>query len=159
MAARLAPDDIDILRKSAEMNAEDPTRWREMARAIAAEWQLHPEDGVREAAGGVVPAAGKKDAAEIAAAAMVLRGLGDDEIAKLASQSRPTALRRISIKLPANWPGRIGYSPEFADVESLIALLVDSGVLPPVTTAEVGLDGETPIPPNQQPALFRPMLR
>jgi len=31
MAARLAPDDVSILRKSAEMNAEDPTagvRWR-----------------------------------------------------------------------------------------------------------------------------------
>jgi len=27
------------------MNAEDPTRWREMARAITAEWEIHPEDG------------------------------------------------------------------------------------------------------------------
>jgi Predicted N-acetylglucosaminyl transferase len=159
MAARLATDDIDILRKSAEMNAEDPTRWREMARAIAAEWQLHPEDGrTGERLVDLFLEQGRNDAAGIAAAAMVLRGLGDDRIAKLASQSRPAALRRISKKLPANWPSRIGYSPEFADVESLIALLVDSGVIPPVTAAEVGLDSEAPIPPNQQPALFRPLL-
>jgi CheY-like chemotaxis protein len=159
MAARLATDDIDILRKSAEMNAEDPTRWREMARAIASEWQLHPEDGrAGERLVDLFLEQGRNDAAGIAATAMVLRGLGDDRIAKLASQSRPAALRRISNKLPANWPSRVGYSPEFADVESLIALLVDSGVIPPVTVAEVGLDSEAPIPPNQHPALFRPVL-
>jgi len=160
MAARLAPDDIDILKKSAEMNAEDPKRWRETARAIAAEWQLYPDDGgagVRLV--DLFLEQERKDAAGIAAAAMVLRGLGDDRIAKLASQSRPKALARISTKLPANWPGRIGYSAEFADVESLIALLVDSGVIPPVTVAELGLDSETPVPPSQQPALFRPVLR
>jgi hypothetical protein len=159
MAARLATDDIDILRKSAEMNAEDPTRWREMARAIAAEWQLHPEDGrAGERLVDLFLEQGRNDAAGIAATAMVLRGLGDDRIAKLAGQGRPAVLRRISSKLPANWPSRIGYSPEFADVESLIALLVDSGVIPPVTVAEVGLDSEAPIPANQQPALFRPVL-
>jgi CheY-like chemotaxis protein/cytochrome c-type biogenesis protein CcmH/NrfG len=160
MAARLAPDDIDILKKSAEMNAEDPTRWRETARAITAEWQLHPEDGrAGERLVDLFLQQGRKDAAGIAAAAMLLRGSGDDRIAKLAGQSRPAVLHRISSKLPADWPGRLGYSSEFADVESLIALLVDSGVLPPVTIAEVGLDSEAPVLPNQQPALFRPMLR
>lgn len=160
MAARLAPDDIEILKKSAEMNAEDPTRWRETARAIAAEWQLHPEDGgAGERLAELFLEQGRKDAAGIAAAAMQLRGLGDDRIAKLANQSRPPVLHRISGKLPADWPGRLGYSPEFADVESVIALLVDSGVLPPVTIAEVGLDGEAPVPSSQQPALFNPMLR
>jgi CheY-like chemotaxis protein len=159
MAARLAPDDINILRKSAEMNAEDPTRWREMARAIAAEWQLRPDDG--RAGQRLVDLFLQQErpaAAEIAAAAMVLRGVGDDQTAKLASHNRPTALRRLSTKLPANWPARIGYSPESADVESLVALLLDSGVLPPVASTEVGLDDQTPVPPNQQPALFHHVL-
>jgi CheY-like chemotaxis protein len=158
-AARLAPNDIDILRKSPETNAEDPTRWREIARAMAAEWQLHPEDGrAGERLVDLYLEQGLQDAAEIAAAAMVLRGLGDDKIAKLASQNRPTVLRRISTGLPADWPSRIGYNPEFAGAESLVALLADSGVLPPVTTAEMGLDSEAPVPPNQQPAPFRRVL-
>ncbi len=159
MTARLAPDDIDILRKSAEMNAEDPTRWREMARAIAAEWQLRPDDGrAGQRLVDLFLQQGRQEAAEIAAAAMILRGVGDDETAKLASQNRPTALRRLSSKLPANWPARVGYSPESADVESLVALLLDSGVLPPVTSADVGLDDQAPVPPNQQPALFHHVL-
>ena len=159
MAARLAPGDIDILRKSAEMNAEDPTRWREMARAITAEWQLHPEDGrAGKRLVDLFLEQGLKDAAGIAAAAMVLRGSSDDKIAKLASQSRPTVLPRISTKLPANWPSRLGYSPEFAEVESLIALLVDSGVILPVTSTDLGLDCEAPIPPTQQPTPFSRVL-
>ena len=159
MAARLAPDDIDILRKSAEINAEDPTRWRERARAITAEWQLHPEDGrAGQRLVDLFLEQGLKNAAGIAAAAMVLRGLGDDKLARLASQASPTVLPRISIKLPASWLGRLGYSPEFADVESLISLLVESGVLPPVRSTDVGLDGEAPIAPKQQPALFRSVL-
>jgi CheY-like chemotaxis protein len=159
MAARLAPDDIDLLRKSAEMNAEDPARWREMARAIAAEWQLHPDDGLAgQRLVNLFLQQGRQEAAEIAAAAMVLRGLGDDEIAKLANQNRPTVLRRISSKLPANWPGRIGYSPEFADVESLIALLLDSGVLPPIASTDVGLENRAPVPPSQQPEPFRQVV-
>jgi tetratricopeptide (TPR) repeat protein len=159
MAARLAPDDIDILRKSAEMNAEDPTRWREMARAIAAGWQLHPEDGrAGQRLVDLFLQQGRQEAAQIAAAAMVLRGLGDDEITKLASQGRPTVLSRISSKLPANWPGRIGYTPEFADVESLIALLVDSGVLPPVTSPDGWLDSGAVVSSSQQPEPFRQVL-
>ena len=160
MAARLAPEDIDILRKSAQMNAEDPTRWREMARAITAEWQLHPEDGrAGERLVELFLEQGLQNAAEIAAAAMVLRSLGDDRIAKLANQGRPTVLRRISTKLPADWPARLGYSPEFADVESLIALLADTGVLPPLTMADMELDSEAAVLPEQQPEAFRRVLR
>ena len=160
MAARLAPGDIDILRKSAEMNAEDPTRWREMARAIAAEWQLHPEDGrAGQRLVDLFLEQGLADPARIAAAAMVLRGLGDDKTAKLASQSRPTVLPQISIRFPTDWPSRLGYSPEFAEVESLIALLVDSGVILPVTNTDLGLDGEALVPPAQQPTPLNHTLR
>jgi CheY-like chemotaxis protein len=158
-AARLAPDDVNILRKSAELNAEDPTRWREMARAITAEWELHPEDG---GSGKRIVELfldrGLNHAAEVVATAMVLRGLGDEKIAELAGQSRPSVLGRISNKLPADWPSRVGYSPEFAEIESLIALLVETGVLPPVTMAELGLKSEASVLPSQQPALFRGVL-
>jgi cytochrome c-type biogenesis protein CcmH/NrfG len=159
MAARLAPDDVGILRKSAELNAEDPTRWREMARAITAEWELHPEDGGSgQRIVELFLDRGLNHAAEVVATAMVLRGLGDEKIAELASQSRPSVLGRISNKLPADWPSRVGYSPEFAEVESLIALLVETGVLPPVTMAELGLKSEASVLPSQQPALFRGVL-
>ncbi|MGB8297240.1 MAG: DUF4388 domain-containing protein [Polyangia bacterium] len=160
MAARLAPDDVGILRKSAEMNAEDPTRWREMARAITGEWQLHPDDG--ESGQRIVELfldRGLTHAAQVAATAMVLRGLGDEKIAELANQSRPTAFSPSASKLPADWPSRVGYIPEFADVESLIALLVETGVLPPVTRAELGLSNAAPVPASQQPAVFRRVLR
>jgi CheY-like chemotaxis protein len=159
MAARLAPDDVGILRKSAELNAEDPTRWREMARAITAEWELHPEDGGSgQRIVKLFLDRGLNHAAEVVATAMVLRGLGDEKIAELASQSRPSVLGRISNKLPADWPSRVGYSPEFAEVESMIALLVETGVLPPVTMAELGLKSEASVLPSQQPALFRGVL-
>jgi len=49
-------------------------------------------------------------------------------------------------------------SPEFADIESLIALLVETGVLPPVTMAELGLNREASVLPSQQPAPFRGVL-
>ena len=159
MAARLAPDDIGILRKSAEMNAEDPTRWREMARAITAEWEIHPEDG--SSGQRIVELfldRGLNHAAEVVATAMVLRGLGDEKIAKLACQCRPTAFGGIATKLPADWPSRVGYGAEFADIESMIALLVETGVLPPVTMAELGLNSEASVLPSQQPAPFRSVL-
>jgi len=160
-AARLAPDDIGLLRKSAEMNAEDPTRWREMARAIAAEWQLNPQDaGAGTRLVQLFLQQGRQQAAEIAAAAMVLRGSGDGEIAKLANQSRRSTLPRTLHKLPSEWLERLGYTPEFADVESLLALLVEAGIVPPVANTDVGLDeGEVPVQPTQQPAPFRSVLR
>jgi CheY-like chemotaxis protein len=159
MAARLAPDDVGILRKSAEMNEEDPTRWREMARAITAEWEIHPEDGGSgQRIVELFLDRGLNHAAEVVATAMVLRGLGDEKIAKLASQCRPTAFTGIATKLPADWPSRLGYSPDFADIESLIALLVETGVLPPVTMAELGLNSEASVLPSQQPAPFRDVL-
>jgi len=157
MTARLAPKDIDVLRKSAEMNAEDPARWREMASAIAAEWQIHPED---ERAGArlldLFLQQGRQDAARIAAAAMILRGLGNEKIARIASQEQPSPL---PTKLPTDWASRVGYSGEFADIEEMIALLVESGVLPPTTSTEAGLEDGALVGPLQQPESFKVALR
>src|SRR5262245_58221691 len=44
MAARLAPDDLTIQRKVVELNSQDPSRWREICRALIAEWRLHPDN-------------------------------------------------------------------------------------------------------------------
>jgi tetratricopeptide (TPR) repeat protein len=159
MTARLAPNDVGVLRKSAEMNAEDPTRWREMASAIAAEWQIHPEDArAGKRLVDLFLQRGRPDAAGVAAAAMVLRGLGDDEIAKLARESQAATSRRIATKLPPEWPGRIGYSAESADIEALIALLVESEVLPPITSTDVGLDNGAMLAPEQKPQPFQEAL-
>jgi len=88
----------------------------------------------------------------------VLRGLGDERSPELAGQSRPSGLGSDLEQAPADWPSRVGYSPEFAEIESLIALLVETGVLPPVTMAELGLKSERRSFPAQQPALFRGVL-
>jgi tetratricopeptide (TPR) repeat protein len=160
MTARLAPNDIDVLRKSAEMNAEDPARWREMASAITAQWQIHPEDvhaGQRLVE--LFLQQGRQDAAGVAAAALVLRGLHDETIARLAQNSRPEDLRWISNKLAADWPGRLGYSAEFADVEALLALLVETGVLPPVASTDAVIDSGALVAASQQPGPFRSVLR
>ncbi len=159
-AARLAPADIDILRKSAEMNAEDPSRWREMARAITAEWQLNPQD----------PSAGQRlldlyvknkqsGAATVAAAAMVLRGLATEDTLRLANQSNNTDGFRLPSKLPADWTIRLGYPPEFTAVENLLALLAESGVFPPSSIRELGLqENESLLAGHAQPSHFRAAL-
>src|SRR5204862_7301968 len=85
-AARLAPGDVAVQRKVVEHNAEAPGRWRESARALAAEWQLRPGDA--ELGGRLVDLflkAGRRDAAAVAAGAMVLRGVADQRANALAA--------------------------------------------------------------------------
>jgi CheY-like chemotaxis protein len=159
-AARLAPTDIDILRKSAEMNAEDPSRWREMASAITAEWQLNPQDAsAGERLLNLFVQHNRADAAAITAAAMVLRGVATIDIMRLANESRKTEAPRWPSKLPSNWPHRLGYPPEFSAVEDLLALLAESGVLPPSSLRDLGLnESEALLAPGHQSSLFRSTL-
>lgn len=159
-AARLAPKNIDSLRKSLELNAEDPARWRETAHALTAEWQLHPHEAS--------PAArlldlyqqqGLRDAATVTAAAMVLRGLADDRARKIAEAGRPRTLRQIPGRLPSDLLGRAGYRPEESDLEDLAALLVETGVLKPFGRDELGLlESDVPLAQREQPAAFRQVL-
>ena len=159
-AARLAPKNIDSLRKSLELNAEDPARWRETAHALTAEWQLHPHEAS--------PAAkllelyqqqGLLDAASVTAAAMVLRGLADDRSRKIAESGRPRTLRQIPGPLPSDLLARAGYRPEESDLEDLAALLVETGVLKPFGRDELGLlESDVPLAQREQPAAFRQVL-
>jgi CheY-like chemotaxis protein len=159
-AARLAPKNIDIVRKSLELNAEDPSRWRETAHALSAEWQLHPHEAA--------PATklltlfqqqGQKEGVAMAAAAMVLRGLADDSVQKIAEEGRPGSLHQIPGPLPADLLSRVGYRSEESDLEALAALLVETSVLKPFTRDELGLmESDVPVPISAQPERFRKIL-
>jgi len=160
-AARLLPKDLDSVRKSGELNAEDPSRWRETARALAAEWQLHPTE--KEPAGrllALLEQQEQNDAVGVVAAAMLLRGFDDETLRARAERSRPKILRKVASPLPANLPARVGYRPEDADLEALAAALVETSVLRPFERYEIGLiESDTPVAPARQPAPFRAVLQ
>lgn len=160
-AARLAPRDVDSLRKSGELNAEDPSRWRETANALATEWTLHPSDATpARNLLALLEERGQTDAAQIIAAAMVARGLADARIRGLAEEGRPRALPALTAPLPENLLTRVGYRPREQDLENLAAILVETKVLRPFTREELGLmDSEIPVPESAQPHPFRQVLR
>jgi CheY-like chemotaxis protein len=159
-AARLGPKNLDVVRKSIELNAEDPSRWRETAHALAAEWHLHPQE--------LTPATklmalfernGFRDGTAVTAAAMVLRGIADDSTRALAESQRPTALAQVSGPLPADLLSRAGYRDDERDLEAMTALLVEFGVLKPFTRDELGLlANDEPLPASAQPEPFRRTL-
>jgi CheY-like chemotaxis protein/cytochrome c-type biogenesis protein CcmH/NrfG len=159
-AARLAPSHIESVRKSVELNAEDPTRWRETAHALAAEWRLHPNDsGPATKLLTLFEQQGQRDSVAATAAAMVLRDLADEVTRKLADSTRPRSLRKISGALPANLLARAGYRPEESDLEALAALLVETRVLKPFSRDELGLmESDVPLPNDAQPAAFRDVM-
>ena len=159
-AARLAPKNLDSVRKARELNAEDPERWRETARALAAEWHLHPHASEPPAKLlSLYQQQGHKDAIAATAAAMVLRGLADESVRKLAEDSRPRSLCKIPGALPANLLARAGYRPDEGALENLAALLVETSVIKAFTRDELGLlDSDQPLPAEAQPALFRDVL-
>jgi CheY-like chemotaxis protein len=159
-AARLAPKHLESVRKSVELNAEDPARWRETAHALASEWHLHPSDS--EPAIKLLTLfqqQGHTDAVAATAAAMVLRGLAEAPARKLADEACPRSLRRIAGPLPTNLLARAGYRPEESDLEELAALLVETSVLKPFARDELGLmESDLPLPTEAQPAAFRDVL-
>jgi CheY-like chemotaxis protein len=159
-AARLSPQNLAAVQKSGELNAEDPARWRETARALAAEWQIHPDD--------VTPArklfelfaeSGQPDAQRIVATAMVLRNLGDDTAKRMADEACPATLPRLQGPLPENLLARVGYRPEESDLEKLAELLVETGIIKPFSADDLGLlESDRPLLTEEQPAPFRSVL-
>jgi len=159
-AARLGPKHLDSVRKSVELNAEDPARWRETAHALASEWHLHPSDsGPASKLLTLFEQQGHRDGVATTAAAMVLRGLADASVRKLADDGRPRSLPKVAGPLPANLLARAGYRPEESDLEQLAALLVETSVLKPFTRDELGLmESDLPLSDDGQPAAFRAVL-
>ncbi|HEX7507558.1 MAG TPA: hypothetical protein VF550_12345, partial [Polyangia bacterium] len=159
-AARLAPKHLDSVRKSLELNAEDPTRWRETAHALASEWHLHPhQSGSALKLLSLFQQQGQTDGVAATAAAMVLRGLAHESVRKLADEGRPRSLRQVSGPLPAKLFARAGYRPQESDLEQLAALLVETSVLKPFARDELGLlESDLPLPAAAQPAAFRDIL-
>jgi CheY-like chemotaxis protein/tetratricopeptide (TPR) repeat protein len=159
-ASRLAPKNMDSLRKSLELNAEDPARWRETAHALTSEWQLHPHEAspaLRLL--GLFQQQGMHDAAGVTAAAMVLRGVADDSIRRFAEEQSPRMLQPMRVPLPRDLFLRAGYRPEESDLEDLAAALVETGVLKPFARDELGLlESDVPMPTRAQPGAFREVL-
>ncbi len=159
MAARLAPDDLAIQRKVVELNAEDPARWREICRALTAEWRLRPDDRqVGAALMDLLTRAGRHDAATVAAAALALRGLSDDETRQIADQNRPRLLPRLP-PLPPTTLGRLGYSAEDADLEQLFNLLAQAEIVRPFSGDDLGFGTETPLSFDRLSDPFRRVLQ
>jgi CheY-like chemotaxis protein/tetratricopeptide (TPR) repeat protein len=155
-AARLAPGDVAVQRKVVELNAEAPGRWRESARALAAEWQLRPGDA--ELGGRLVDMflkAGRRDAAGVAAGAMVLRGVADQRTSALAAGARPRSLRRMSGALDAALTRKLACPGEDEDLETVVAALAEAGVIPP----EAEWAGSPPVAAGKLPVPFRKVLR
>jgi CheY-like chemotaxis protein len=159
-AARLSPKHLESVRKSVELNAEDPARWRETAHALASEWNLHPHDsGPAIKLLTLFQQQEQRDAVATTAAALVLRGLADEPVRKLADDARPRTLRKIAGPLPANLLVRAGYRPDENDLEQLAALLVETSVLKPFSRDDLGLlESDLPLPDDAQPAVFRDTL-
>lgn len=159
-AARLGPKSLDAVRKSQELNARDPARWRENAHALAVDWHLHPQElAPAMKLLGLFREQGREDGVAVTSAAMVLRGVADDESKRIAEQSRPRTLRRIEGELPSDLLLRAGYRSDERDLELLAEILVETGVLKPFERDELGLlECDVPLPIREQPQAFRDVL-
>ncbi|MDZ4695003.1 MAG: response regulator [Deltaproteobacteria bacterium] len=159
MAARLSPEDIELQRKVVQLNAQDLNRWKDIARAIAAEWRVRPFDAeLGSALVDLFLRVGKNDAATIAASAMVLRGLATPEYRNIADRSAPRLLTRLSQSIDGAMLQRIRHSGEDVEMEFLFATLSTRGILPAFTDAEVGLFGEQPMRDKDLPEVFARVL-
>jgi tetratricopeptide (TPR) repeat protein len=159
-AARISPTHMESVRKSGELNSEDPSRWRETARALVAEWQLHPnQPGPAGKLLALLQQQEQTDAVGVVAAAMVLRDLADAAVRAVAEKAQSRALPKLVCPLPSDLPARVGYRPEDNDLEVLATALVETGVLRPFTPNELGLlASDAPLPAARQPPAFRAAL-
>ncbi|MDX2023162.1 MAG: response regulator [Deltaproteobacteria bacterium] len=159
MAARLAPDDLELQRKVVALNQQDLARWKELARALTAEWRLQPFDGaVGSALVDLFLRVGKTDAATIGAAALVLRGHATPAQQTMAVQHRPRVLGRLAQPIEGGILAKARHPGEDADLEALFALLATSGLLAPFSDEDMGLTGEHPLAPGEIPDAFRRVL-
>lgn len=159
VAARLAPDDLALQQKVVEFNQEDPTRWKELSRALAAEWRLRPEDlELGSALTDLYLRVGQHDAATIAAAALVLRGSASTEIHQLAESHRPRLLARIARPLTSEVSASLRHASEDQDLEALFCVLAEEGLLPPFSDDDIGLTAGTELTPAARPPTFARVL-
>jgi hypothetical protein len=143
------------------MNSENPGRWRETTYALAAEWQLQPQE--------VAPAVrmlelfrqqARPDGVAVTAAAMVLRGVADETARQIAHERRPQYLQRMRGRLPADLWERVGYRPGEQALEKLAETLVETGILRPFERGELGLMAcDLPVESAHLPPPFLDILK
>ncbi len=156
MAAKLAPRDTALARKVIELAASDPVRWRETARALAAEWRARPDQAERgKALYNCYVSVGQNDAAVLVATAQVLRRVADDETRRIAERHRPRFLPRIGQPLSADARKKIAHPGEDPDLEALFALLASAGVMIPFSLLALGVSEDAPLTADALPPQFR----
>ena len=159
MAARLAPDDLELQRKVVALNQQDLARWKELARALSAEWRLLPNDSeVGSALVDLFLRVGKTDAATVASTALVLRGNATQAQTAMAGQHRPRVLGRLSQPIEGNILAQARHPAEDADLEALFATLATAGLLAPFSDEDMGLFQEKPLASGAMPDVFRRVL-
>lgn len=160
MAARLAPDDLDLQRKVVELNASDLGRWRDLFRALAAQWRLQPDDpAVGSTMVDLLLQVGQNDGATLAAAALVLRGSDSSETVQLAESHRPRLLSRLAGPLPPAALARARHPGEDTEFEALFTLLADRGLLPPFLDMDIGIEAREELETERLPDAFARVLR
>jgi CheY-like chemotaxis protein len=160
-AAWLLPEDSEILRKAAVLNASDPTRWRETVHSLAGEWQLHPTDRAPALRlFSMFEQLGMNDAMMLTATAMLLRGIAEPQEERLAEEGRPQALRRITGPWPHDLYTRLGYQEEDTELEKLLETMMGLGIVPQISLEELSIPaGAAPVPENKPCSAFRRVLR
>jgi CheY-like chemotaxis protein len=160
MAARLSPDDLAIQRKVVELNAADPARWRDICRALTAEWRQRPDDRqVGDSLIDLLLRVGRNDAATVTAGALTLKGVGDDETRRLADQHRPRLLPRIAQPFKDDVMRTLGYTEEDVNLEALFSALAQAEVVPPFAPGDLGFGIERPVPVQKLSEPFRRVLQ
>jgi CheY-like chemotaxis protein/tetratricopeptide (TPR) repeat protein len=158
VAARYAPDEPRLQEALVTITAGDPERWRDTARALRKRWRLAPSDPseLRQLYA-MHAAANRRDAALLAAQALVSRDAADNGQQELYYRHRPRAAFLLNPPLErASW-NRLAHPEDDPEIGALFALLapVVSQVWP-VAVVDIGADPAARI--DDPPAGFRLIL-
>jgi len=159
MAARLAPEDAVLQSKVIELNAHDTERWRDIARALAAQWKLNPLDADSGSAlVDLLRRAGRSDAASLASCALELRGLASAEQREMARLSEAHVLTRLRTSIDRDALSLIRHSGEDLELETLFTVLKRQGIIAPFADNEVLSSGLEPLPERHKTEPFHRVL-
>ncbi|MBI4509753.1 MAG: response regulator [Deltaproteobacteria bacterium] len=123
-AARLSPDDPEILRTLADVTAGNPDRFLEYAEVLRAYWRLDRGDvGPGLELMRAALESSRHDAAFVAASILTARGAPDEEAAALYKRFRPRFLLRAQRPMDAEIWTKVRHPEDDPDIGAIFALL------------------------------------